>query len=159
MKRTTIIVLVITILFVITCTGCNSKNTSIVEATIKEEIVDIEETGVTSSETGIPTYTNDWLWGGEQLSPEHPEVDGPSGTETFFNEDVSSMVENMKGYTYWVRDDGIRMLDKYIICKAKLEETATHRYSPIGKIIHTTVGLCIICSNDTEKDVEIAVTW
>jgi hypothetical protein len=99
---------------------------------------------------------------GEILSVKNPKVEGPSGIETFFNEDVSEILKNVsEGYLgdYWETEDGIKMFGEYIICKCRYDANKYHPNLPIGTVIPTTLGLALVCSNDTQEDISIAVTW
>ena len=160
MKRTTILILVITLLIVIMgCDSTTSKKGKEVENSTSETQV---ETGIRSIEE-ITVQNNyiRWWWKGDVLSVENVKVKGPSGMETYFNEDISKIVERMKkGFIgeYWIREDGVKMFGEYIICKANYNQTDTHPNLPIGTVIPTTLGIAIVSSNDTD-DISIAVTW
>ena len=172
MKRITIVLLVIAIMFMIM--GCSSEsleNTKESSETISETEISIIETQTETEretktenidETVSQENEKEWWWEGEKLSVDNPEVEGPSGIETFFNEDVSKLVENAKeGYIgeYWVRSDGVKMFGEYIICKCKYESNEYHPTLPVGTVIPTTIGVALVCSNETEEDICIAVTW
>ena len=165
MKRALIITLVIAIMFAIT--GCSNRNDKEDTAVSSETAIEIVEPieprteAVSETEYQIPEIPN-WWWEGEKLSPDNSEVEGPSGIETYFNEDVSALVENAKeGYfgQYWETKDGVKMYGEYIICKCKYEANEYHPKLPVGTVIPTTIGAALVCSNDTDADISIAVTW
>lgn len=91
--------------------------------------------------------------------------EGPSGNETYYNLDMSYVVELMreKGYTeedypYWIREDGVKMFGKYVIVAANVE------VYPKGTIIESSLGTAIVCDSCEAADadqtrLDIAVTW
>lgn len=93
-----------------------------------------------------------------------PTVNG-LGSETYYNLDMSYVVEIMRGigfdaesYPYWERDDGCKMLGDYIMVAANLD------IYPRGSVVETTLGPGLVC--DTGGFVEwnpygldIATTW
>lgn len=102
------------------------------------------------------------FWNGPVLSPWVGTVEGPSGKETYYNLDMSGVVEIMRsmGNTdeYWIREDGCKMLGNYIMCAANLD------VHPRGSLVESSLGTCIVCDtggfayyNPTQLD--IAVTW
>lgn len=104
--------------------------------------------------------------------PERPHLtksggvfQGPSGKETYYNLPMGNIVTEMrnKGYTveeypYWVREDGAKMLGKYVMCGAYLGTR------PKGTILETSLGMAIVVDtgpfaykNPTALD--MAVDW
>ena len=166
MKRITIIFIVSTIILVI-LTSCSSKTSNQTKETfsteestqvqsednIEEDIIE-KETIFVVEETKT---TTEWWWEGEKISPNNLKVDGPSGIETCFNENIEEILDNMwnNGFIgeYWIREDGVKMFGKYIICKANPNNKS------LGTIIPTTIGIAIVCDVNTEENVCIAVTW
>ena len=104
-------------------------------------------------------------WGGQVLNPWVGTVEGPSGTETYYNLDMSGVVGIMRdigfdagSYPYWVRSDGCKMLGDYIMVAADLS------IRPRGSTIATSLGMGLVCdtgsfiySNPTQLD--IATNW
>lgn len=91
---------------------------------------------------------------------------GPSGKETFYNLDMSGVINIMRGmgfsedaYPYWVRDDGCKMLGNYIIVACNLD------LRPRGTLVETSLGTGIVCDTspvfvgDSATQVDVAVTW
>ena len=87
---------------------------------------------------------------------------GPSGKETYYNLNMSGVLDIMRDMgnndNYWVRDDGAKMLGDYVIVAADL-----NKY-PRGSIVDTSLGQGIVCdtgsftqSSDTQLD--IATDW
>ena len=99
------------------------------------------------------------------LTRESGTFDGPSGKETYYNLDMSGVVEIMRScgydetrYPYWVRDDGVKMLGDYVMVAASFD------IRPRGTILDSSLGSAIVCDtggfasyNQTQLD--IAVTW
>lgn len=106
------------------------------------------------------------LWAGTKLNSHNGRVKSPSGgSETYYNMNMNNVVSIMrskgysaKKYPYWVRDDGVKMLGKYIMVGANL------RKHPKGSIVKTTLGMAIVCDTGGfarrhPYDLDIAVTW
>ena len=68
---------------------------------------------------------------------------GPNGKETYYNLNMSGVVDIMRGMgnndNYWVREDGAKMLGDYVIVAADL-----NKY-PRGSIVDTSLGQGIVC--------------
>ena len=91
--------------------------------------------------------------------------DGPSGKETYYNLDMSGVVDIMRScgydevkYPYWVREDGVKMLGDYVMVAASFD------IRPRGTILDSSLGSAIVCDtggfasyNQTQLD--IAVAW
>lgn len=121
------------------------------------EVPVIEEVTETPAETA-PVST----WAGPVLNSYAGTVQGPSGKETYYNLNMSGVIQIMQNmgynYTYWVRDDGCKMYGDYIMCAANL---SVH---PRGSLVETSLGTAIVCDtggfayyNTTQLD--IATTW
>lgn len=87
------------------------------------------------------------LWTGEKLTASKGTIQGPSGKETFYNMDMSFVIEIMhandvegkyNNYSYWIRDDGCKMFGNYIMIAADL------RFRPKGTIVDTSLGKGIV---------------
>lgn len=90
---------------------------------------------------------------------------GPSGKETYYNLNMSGVVNIMRGmgfseeeYPYWVRDDGCKMLGDYIMVAANLDLRSR------GSLVETSLGTGLVCDtggfaygNRTQLD--IATNW
>lgn len=101
-------------------------------------------------------------WDGPVLNSYDGEIEGPSGTEKFYNRNMSKVIKLMRNrgydYEYWVRDDGVKMYGKYVMCAANLH------IRPKGTILETSLGTAMVCDEcesayvDTDL-VDVAVTW
>ena len=101
-------------------------------------------------------------WDGPVLTAWAGTVMGPSGKETYYNLDMSGIVQIMRGMgntdEYWIREDGCKMLGDYIMCAANLD------VHPRGSLVQSSLGMCIVCDtggfaayNPTQLD--IATNW
>lgn len=137
------------------------------------EVSEPEEEPETEAETEPETEAEEpqepeqpaYSWGGQVLTPWVGTVEGPSGTETYYNLDMSGVVGIMRdmgfdagSYPYWVRGDGCKMLGDYIMVAADLS------IRPRGSTIATSLGMGLVCdtgsfiySNPTQLD--IATNW
>lgn len=163
MKRMTIIIIV-GVIILLALTGCNSTNSVEVVPTEKtqesqnniEVTTDVIETETVTETINNPeTITTEWWWEGERINPNNPKVEGPSGTETYFNEDIEKIVEDMwdQGFIgeYWITEDGVKMLGEYILCKSNTRN--------FGCVFPTSRGVAIVCDTNTDENISIAVTW
>lgn len=100
--------------------------------------------------------------GGSVLNKQMGVNQGPSGKETYYNLDMSRVVENMhnQGFEgeYWVRDDGVKMFGDYVIVAANLD------VHPRGSIVESSLGPAIVCDTGgfAESDpnqLDIATSW
>lgn len=101
-------------------------------------------------------------WNGPVLSKSAGKIKGPSGNETYYNLNMSGVVNVMRRMgnndEYWVRDDGCKMLGDYIMCAANL------KVHPRGSLVESSLGTCIVCdtggfaSYDSTR-LDIATTW
>lgn len=87
---------------------------------------------------------------------------GPTGKETYYNLNMSGVLDIMRGIgnndTYWVRDDGAKMLGDYVIVAADL-----NKY-PRGTIVDTSLGQGIVCdtgsfTQNSDTQLDIATDW
>ena len=123
-----------------------------------EEIVSNNEQfvqqDVTTSTQAIPT--------GNCLTALAGVYYGPSGKETYYNLDMSSVINTMRGMgnndTYWIRGDGAKMLGDYVMVAADL-----NKY-PRGSIVDTSLGKGIVCDTggfvyNSDTQLDIATNW
>lgn len=89
-------------------------------------------------------------------------VYGPSGKETYYNLDMSGVVQIMKNKginkRYWVREDGVKMYGDYVMCAANLD------VHPRGSLVETTLGTAMVCdtggfASDNPHALDIATNW
>ena len=90
---------------------------------------------------------------------------GPSGRETYYNLNMSGIVQIMRDlgyseedYPYWVREDGCKMFGDYIMVAANLS------IRPRGTILETSLGTAIVCDTGTfiytyPNGIDIATNW
>ena len=113
--------------------------------------------------TPIPSLGDDERY--DVLTPELGTVMGPNGKETYYNLDMSGVVQIMRDlgyaedlYSYWIREDGCKMFGPYIMCAADLSTR------PKGTILISSLGLCMVCDtgefvNWNPRQIDIAVNW
>lgn len=144
-----------------------------VAAITKKSETTVEETTTVTTTTVITTTTqqvitttlpaNDWT--GDVLSKSKGVVIGPSGRETYYNLNMTSVINAMRRagfseeeYPYWVRDDGVKMLGGYVMVAANYE------IRPKGTIIPSSLGAAIVCDTGgfakrNPTQIDVAVTW
>lgn len=133
-----------------------------VETEEMETEVDEEEENYVEPEEET-TYIPENTWYGDVLDPSKGTVQGPSGTEVYYNLNMSYCVQMMYdlGYSgdYWVRWDGVQMFGDYIMVAANLE------VRPKGTVLETSLGTAIVadkCEAAYWGDpylIDISVTW
>lgn len=114
------------------------------------------ETTTTTTTTAAP------YWGGEVLNASNGRVEGPSGQETYYNLDMSGVLNIMYGMgfsgDYWIRNDGCKMFGDYIMVAADLS------IRPRGSIVQTSLGYGIVCDTGSfiysnPYQLDIATCW
>ena len=87
---------------------------------------------------------------------------GPNGKETYYNLNMSGVIDIMRGMgnndAYWIREDGAKMLGDYVIVAADL-----NKY-PRGTILDTSLGKGIVCdtgsfTQNSDTQLDIATDW
>lgn len=108
------------------------------------------------------SYFEENIYRGPSLTRGRGTIQGPSGKETYYNLNMSGVVNIMRrmgyDYEYWVRDDGVKMFGNYVMVAANLN------LRPRGSLIQTSLGMGIVCDtggfakrNPTQLD--IATAW
>ena len=115
----------------------------------------------TQKEHTLPQLT----WTGDVLTKSKGVVYGPSGKESYYNLDMTSVINAMRRagysaeeYPYWIRDDGVKMLGDYVIVAANYE------IRPRGTILESSLGYAIVCDTGgfakrNPTQIDVAVTW
>ena len=118
------------------------------------------ETASTSSASAASSA--DTGYSGTVLNNRAGTITGPSGKETYYNLNMSGVVNIMRNMgnsdKYWVRDDGVKMLGDYVMVAANLD---TH---PRGSIVDSSLGKAIVCDTGTfaysnPNQLDVAVSW
>ena len=116
-----------------------------------------ESTTTVTTTTTVPTTTTKSSWTGDVLSKSKGVVNGPSGRETYYNLNMTSVINSMRRagyseaeYPYWVREDGVKMLGNYVMVAAN--------------IIESSLGAAIVCDTGGfvkhhPTQIDVAVTW
>lgn len=104
----------------------------------------------------------DHIYTGPVLTASAGTINGPSGKETYYNLDMSGVIDIMRTLgnkdTYWIREDGVKMLGDYVMVAASLDN------HPKGSLIETSLGTGIVCdtgsfAQSNPNQIDIAVTW
>lgn len=131
---------------------------SVMAATQKKE----EPTTTTTVSTITATKSS---WTGDVLSKSKGVVNGPSGRETYYNLNMTGVINSMRRagyseteYPYWVREDGVKMLGNYVMV------AANYNIRPKGSIIESSLGAAIVCDTGSfvkhhPTQIDVAVTW
>ena len=91
-------------------------------------------------------------------------VTGPTNEETYYNLDMSKVVDTMRrkgfseeDYPYYIREDGVKMLGDYVMVAADLD------IHPRGVIVETSLGQGLVCDTgdfaETGDIYDIATDW
>lgn len=104
-------------------------------------------------------------WTGSILTKEIGRNMGPAGRETYYNLPMQGCINKMRElgyseeeYPYWVRDDGAKMLGRYVMI------AANWKIRPLGTILETSLGWSIVVDTgdfvaEFPYGVDIAVDW
>ena len=138
------------------------RRTAAITETSTSYLVDPTEAVAKGKEAYNIWWEEEHRWKGPVLSKGRGVNYGPSGKETYYNLNMSTVVSIMRsmGYTgeYWVREDGCKMLGEYIMVAANLN------LRPRGSIVETSLGDAIVCDTGgfakrNPTQIDIAVTW
>lgn len=138
------------------------RRTAAITETSTSYLVDPTEAVAKGKEAYDIWWEEEHRWKGPVLSKGRGVNYGPSGKETYYNLNMSTVVSIMRsmGYTgeYWVREDGCKMFGDYIMVAANLN------LRPRGSIVETSLGDAIVCDTGgfakrNPTQIDIAVTW
>lgn len=141
-----------------TTTSTTMSTTTVVSSTT--EVVEYTTVEADSEYEDDLSYDSDYS--GQILTASLGVVEGPSGTETYYNLDMTGVIEIMSEhgfqYEYWIRDDGVKMFGQYVTVAADLN------IRPRGTILPTSLGTAIVCDTGTfaytdPYKLDIAVSW
>lgn len=116
-------------------------------------------------EDAAPMFQLPTTWEGPVLTKEIGGNMGPAGRETYYNLPMQGCINKMRSlgyseeeYPYWVRDDGAKMLGRYVMI------AANWKIRPLGTVIETSLGWSIVVDTGTFVEeypygVDIAVDW
>ena len=115
-----------------------------------------------AAKSSVDVHNELTRWKGPVLSKGRGTITGPSGKETYYNLNMTGVVNIMRRMgnedEYWVRDDGCKMLGDYIMVAANLN------VHPRGSLVDTSLGKAIVCDTGgfavrNPNQLDIAVTW
>lgn len=107
-------------------------------------------------------YEEEHRWKGPVLSKSRGTITGPSGKETYYNLNMSGVVNIMRRMgvegEYWVRDDGVKMLGDYVMVASNLN------LRPRGSLVETSLGTAMVCdtggfASRNPTQIDVAVAW
>lgn len=116
-------------------------------------------------EEAAPMFQLPTTWDGPILTKEKGGNMGPAGRETYYNLNMNGCIATMRRlgyseeeYPYWVREDGAKMLGRYVMI------AANWKIRPLGTIIETSLGWSIVVDTgdfvaEYPYGVDIAVDW
>lgn len=116
---------------------------------------------ISNKKTEVKPVTT-YEYSGSKLTRSKGVNQGPSGKETYYNLPMNGVIRIMRNasynYTYWVRDDGVKMYGDYVMIAADLS------IRPRGSLVPTSLGMGIVCDTGTfiysnQTQIDIAVTW
>lgn len=105
------------------------------------------------------------VWRCPVLTARAGTIQGPSGKETYYNLPMQGVVRIMRNmgfseseYSYWVRDDGVKMFGSYVMCACNL---SVH---PRGSLVDTSLGagICVDTGGFAKHNptqIDIATSW
>lgn len=138
------------------------EETTTTEPTTTAVVTTTKVITTTTQETTTKPVSN---WTGEVLSKSKGVVIGPSGKESYYNLNMTKIVNAMRHagyseeeYPYWIREDGVKMLGQYVMVAANYE------IRPKGTIIESSLGYAIVCDTGgfakrNPTQIDIAVNW
>lgn len=106
--------------------------------------------------------TPKYSWDGEVLNRRNGVVIGPSGKESYYNLNMSRVINIMRRMgnndRYWVREDGVKMLGEYVMCAADLS------IHPRGSHVPTSLGMGVVVDTGTfiysnNMQLDICTAW
>lgn len=142
------------------------------ETTVATETSKVEETTESAEEQIVETtekpkeeIPEEPKWDGPVLNARNGTVKGPSGKETYYDLPMQGVIDIMEslGYVgdewyFWIREDGVKMYGKYIMCAANLD------IRPKGTIVETSLGTAMVCdtggfAKHNTYQLDIATDW
>lgn len=130
-------------------------------AAAMERIPEERSTDIENSET-YRIVQSAYYFNGPHLSSGRGSVTGPNGRETYYNLNMSGVVNIMHsaGFsgTYWVRSDGVKMFGNYVMV------AANYGVHPKGSIVKSSLGLAIVVdtggfASSNPQQLDLATTW
>ena len=130
-------------------------------AAAMERIPEERSTDIENSET-YRIVQSAYYFNGPHLSSGRGSVTGPNGRETYYNLNMSGVVNIMHsaGFsgTYWVRSDGVKMFGNYVMV------ASNYGVHPKGSIVKSSLGLAIVVdtggfASSNPQQLDLATAW
>lgn len=127
-----------------------------------DKLFEVEVRNIELEESRQNLVEDEYVFNGPKLTKSKGVNQGPSGRETYYNLPMNGVINTMRRMgnndKYWVRDDGVKMLGKYVMIAANLN------IRPRGSLVPTSLGMGIVCDTGgfTSKNptqIDIATSW
>lgn len=127
-----------------------------------DKLFEVEVRNIELEESRQNLVEDEYVFNGPKLTKSKGVNQGPSGRETYYNLPMNGVINTMRRMgnndKYWVRDDGVKMLGKYVMIAANLN------IRPRGSLVPTSLGMGIVCdtggfASKNPTQVDIATSW
>ena len=127
-----------------------------------DKLFEVEVRNIESEESKQNLVEDEYVFNGPKLTKSKGVNQGPSGRETYYNLPMNGVINTMRRMgnndKYWVRNDGVKMLGKYVMIAANLN------IRPRGSLVPTSLGMGIVCdtggfASKNPTQVDIATSW
>lgn len=127
-----------------------------------DKLFEVEVRNIELEESRQNLVEDEYVFNGPKLTKSKGVNQGPSGRETYYNLPMNGVINTMRRMgnndKYWVRNDGVKMLGKYVMIAANLN------IRPRGSLVPTSLGMGIVCdtggfASKNPTQVDIATSW
>lgn len=127
-----------------------------------DKLFEVEVRNIELEESRQNLVEDEYVFNGPKLTKSKGVNQGPSGRETYYNLPMNGVINTMRRMgnndKYWVRDDGVKMLGKYVMIAANLN------IRPRGSLVPTSLGMGIVCdtggfASKNPTQIDIATSW
>lgn len=127
-----------------------------------DKLFEVEVRNIELEESRQNLVEDEYVFNGPKLTKSKGVNQGPSGRETYYNLSMNGVINTMRRMgnngKYWVRDDGVKMLGKYVMIAANLN------IRPRGSLVLTSLGMGIVCdtggfASKNPTQIDIATSW
>lgn len=127
-----------------------------------DKLFEVEVRNIELEESRQNLVEDKYVFNGPKLTKSKGVNQGPSGRETYYNLPMNGVINTMRRMgnndKYWVRDDGVKMLGKYVMIAANLN------IRPRGSLVPTSLGMGIVCdtggfASKNPTQIDIATSW
>lgn len=127
-----------------------------------DKLFEVEVRNIELEESRQNLVEDEYVFNGPKLTKSKGVNQGPSGRETYYNLPMNGVINTMRRMgnndKYWIRDDGVKMLGKYVMIAANLN------IRPRGSLVLTSLGMGIVCdtggfASKNPTQIDIATSW